>query len=386
MLLSFETLIFAPVKISQMKHFFTFLLAFCFLQTAFSQDNKTKLLIGTYTNTCKSDGIYIYDFNTETADFKLKSSSKSIVNPSFLALSSDKKTVYSVNENGDASAVSAFDYTSKTGSLKFKNALPSEGNDPCHIITDDKNVMIANYSGGNIAVFGKNPDGSLSKVKQTIKHYGNSSNQQRQEKPHVHQLHFSPDKKYVLATDLGTDFIHIYKYDQNRDDKPLELYKVKKVKVGSGPRHLTFSNDGRFVYLVQELTGLVSAFSYQDGELELLQETSLLEKKFVGETSAADIHISPDGIFLYATNRGTANTISCFKIKEDGTLKLVQTISTLGKGPRNFAIDPSGNFVLVAHQYSNEVVVFRRNKTKGTLTDTNQRIKVCSPVCLVFEN
>ena len=386
MLLSFETLIFAPVKISQMKHFFTFLLAFCLLQTAFSQDNKTKLLIGTYTNTCKSDGIYIYDFNTETADFKFKSSSKSIVNPSFLALSSDKKTVYSVNENGDASAVSAFDYTSKTGSLKFKNALPSEGNDPCHIITDDKNVMIANYSGGNIAVFGKNPDGSLSKVKQTIKHYGNSSNQQRQEKPHVHQLHFSPDKKYVLATDLGTDFIHIYKYDQNRDDKPLELYKVKKVKVGSGPRHLTFSSDGKFVYLVQELTGLVSAFSYQDGDLNLLQETSLLEKKFVGETSAADIHISPDGIFLYATNRGTANTISCFKIKEDGTLKLVQTISTLGKGPRNFAIDPSGNFVLVAHQYSNEVVVFRRNKTKGTLTDTNQRIKVCSPVCLVFEN
>ena len=386
MLLSFETLIFAPVKISQMKHFFTFLLAFCLLQTAFSQDNKTKLLIGTYTNTCKSDGIYIYDFNTETADFKLKSSSKSIVNPSFLALSSDKKTVYSVNENGDASSVSAFDYTSKTSSLKFKNALPSEGNDPCHIITDDKNVMIANYSGGNIAVFGKNPDGSLSKLKQTIKHYGNSSNQQRQEKPHVHQLYFSPDKKYVLATDLGTDFIHIYKYDQNRDDKPLELYKVKKVKVGSGPRHLTFSNDGRFVYLVQELTGLVSAFSYQDGDLNLLQETSLLEKKFVGETSAADIHISPDGIFLYATNRGTANTISCFKIKEDGTLKLVQTISTLGKGPRNFAIDPSGNFVLVAHQYSNEVVVFRRNKTKGTLTDTNQRIKVCSPVCLVFEN
>ena len=386
MLLSFETLIFAPVKISQMKHFFTFLLAFCLLQTAFSQDNKTKLLIGTYTNTCKSDGIYIYDFNTETADFKLKSSSKSIVNPSFLALSSDKKTVYSVNENGDASSVSAFDYTSKTSSLKFKNALPSEGNDPCHIITDDKNVMIANYSGGNIAVFGKNPDGSLSKVKQTIKHYGNSSNQQRQEKPHVHQLHFSPDNKYVLATDLGTDFIHIYKYDQNRDDKPLELYKVKKVKVGSGPRHLTFSNDGKFVYLVQELTGLVSAFSYQDGDLNLLQETSLLEKKFVGETSAADIHISPDGIFLYATNRGTANTISCFKIKEDGTLKLVQTISTLGKGPRNFAIDPSGNFVLVAHQYSNEVVVFRRNKTKGTLTDTNQRIKVCSPVCLVFEN
>ena len=386
MLLSFETLIFAPVKISQMKHFFTFLLAFCLLQTAFSQDNKTKLLIGTYTNTCKSDGIYIYDFNTETADFKLKSSSKSIVNPSFLALSSDKKTIYSVNENGDASTVSTFDYTSKTGSLKFKNAVPSEGNDPCHIITDDKNVMIANYSGGNIAVFGKNPDGSLSKVKQTIKHYGNSSNQQRQEKPHVHQLHFSPDKKYVLATDLGTDFIHIYKYDQNRDDKPLELYKVKKVKVGSGPRHLTFSNDGKFVYLVQELTGLVSAFSYQDGDLNLLQETSLLEKKFVGETSAADIHISPDGIFLYATNRGTANTISCFKIKEDGTLKLVQTISTLGKGPRNFAIDPSGNFVLVAHQYSNEVVVFRRNKTKGTLTDTNQRIKVCSPVCLVFEN
>ncbi|WP_133533671.1 lactonase family protein [Flavobacterium dankookense] len=369
-----------------MKHFFTFLLTFCLSQMAFSQDNKTKLLIGTYTNTCKSDGIYIYDFNTETADFKLKSSSKSIVNPSFLALSSDKKTVYSVNENGDASAVSAFDYTSKTSSLKFKNALPSEGNDPCHIITDDKNVMIANYSGGNIAVFGKNPDGSLSKVKQTIKHYGNSSNQQRQEKPHVHQLHFSPDKKYVLATDLGTDFIHIYKYDQNRDDKPLELYKVKKVKVGSGPRHLTFSNDGKFVYLVQELTGLVSAFSYQDGELNLLQETSLLEKKFVGETSAADIHISPDGIFLYATNRGTANTISCFKIKEDGTLKLVQTISTLGKGPRNFAIDPSGNFLLVAHQYSNEVVVFRRNKTKGTLTDTNQRIKVCSPVCLVFEN
>lgn len=353
-------------------------------QSINAQHESYNLIVGTYTNSCKSDGIYVYDFNSETAEFQLKSSTNAIINPSFLTISEDKKHIYCVNENGNESKITSFSFNSSTGNLQCLNTQSSNGNDPCHIVNDDKNVLVANYSGGSIAVFGKNEDGSLTESKQVIKHEGKSVNANRQEKSHIHQLQFSPDGKYIFATDLGADLIYIYRYYPNRDEEVLEPVQVTKVKSGSGPRHLKFSKNGKFVYLIQELDGTVTVFKNNKGILQVIQENTLISKDFKGEISAADIHFSPDEKFLYATNRGTANTISCFEITEKGMLKLVQTIKTEGKGPRNFAIDPSGKFLLVAHQYTNDIVIFKRDKISGKLTDTKKRIEVCSPVCLVF--
>jgi 6-phosphogluconolactonase len=355
------------------------------LQCVHAQQKNYNLIVGTYTNSCQSNGIYVYNFDTENAEFKLKSSTNAIINPSFLTISDDKKHVYCVNENGNESKVTSFDYNSDSGNLQFLNTESSHGNDPCFIINDEKNVLVANYSGGSIAVFGKNENGSLTESKQIIKHEGKSVNAERQEKSHIHQLQFSPDGKYVFATDLGADLIYVYRYFPNRDEEVLEPVQVKKVKSGSGPRHLTFSKDGKNAYLVQELDGSLTVFKHHKGILEVIQETTLISKCFKGEISAADIHFSPDEKFIYATNRGDANTISCFERNEKGILKLVQTIKTQGKGPRNFAIDPTGNYLLVAHQYTNDIVIFKRDKIKGKLTDTKKRIELCSPVCLVFE-
>ncbi|MGV3696702.1 lactonase family protein [Flavobacterium sp.] len=360
-----------------------FTVLFCL--NAFAQQSHHNLIIGTYTNSCASDGMYVYDFDTETGEAQLKASTKNIVNPSFLTFSTDKKFVYSVNENGNDSQVSAFRFYSDSGNLQFLNSKSSEGNDPCHITNDDTNVLVANYSGGNITVFGKNADGTIATYKQIMKHQAKRADDAKVEPSHMHMVQITSDRKHVVASDLGKDFLYVYKYNPNEKSNILELDQFLSFKKGMGPRHFTFSADGKTIYLLNELDGSLFVLSFVDGEFKVVQETTVVERKFRGKTSAADIHLSADGKFLYATNRGDANTISCFEVKPNGKLKLVQTVSTLGKGPRNFAIDPSGRFLLVAHQYSNEVVIFSIDSATGILTDSGKRIALCSPVCLVFE-
>jgi 6-phosphogluconolactonase len=367
-----------------MKNIYAILLSIFALSTIQAQENKFNLLIGTYTNSCDSKGIYDYEFNSNTGDFNLKNASEQIINPSYLTVSNDNKFVYSVNENGQKSTISAFGFNQKSGKLDFINAQDSKGADPCYIINDDKNVIVANYSGGNISVFGKNKDGSITEVKQVIQHSGKGINAQRQESPHVHMVYFSPDKKYVLANDLGTDEVSVYQYNPNGGNEILKLKSKVSVKPGGGPRHLTFSKDGKFVYVLQELDGALITFSYDKGMLKKVFETTIIAKDYKGEIRSADIHISQEGKFLYATNRGEVGEISTFKMLKNGELELVERINTLGKGPRNFAIDPTGNFLLVAHQFSNDIVIFKRDKNTGKLTDSRKKIELCSPVCLVF--
>ncbi|TDE06975.1 lactonase family protein [Flavobacterium sandaracinum] len=367
-----------------MKNPFAVVLLIFIFSSAQAQKNKFNLLIGTYTQSCDSKGIYVYDFDSNTGNFSFKSTTEKVINPSYLSVSKDNNFVYSVNEFGNESTVSAFSFNPSSGKLDFINKQSSKGADPCYIINDNKNVIVANYSGGNISVFSKNNDGSLGAAKQVIQHYGKGSNSQRQEGPHVHMVHFSPDKKFVLSNDLGNDKVYSYAYNPNDEQTVLELKDSVSVQSGSGPRHLTFSKDGKFVYLLQELDGALTVFSYSNGILTKIDETTILAKDFKGTFSSADIHISPDGKFLYASNRGEANSITIFKILKNGKLLLKGQTSTLGIGPRNFAIDPTGNFLLVAHQYTNDVVIFKRNKTTGALTDTGKKIALCSPVCLVF--
>ena len=367
-----------------MKKTVAILLSVFALTTLQAQKNKLNLIVGTYTKSCDSKGIYVYEFDSKTGDFSLKNNTTNIINPSYLTVSSDNKFVYSVSENDKKSSVSAFGFDSKSGKLDFMNYQNPNGLNPCYIINDEKNVITANYSSGNISVLGKKNDGSIGEVKQVVQHTGKSVNAKRQEAPHAHMVYFSPDKKYVLANDLGTDKVYLYHNNPNSATEVLTLKSTIDVKPGSGPRHLIFSKNGKYVYLLQEMDGTITSFSYADGILKKVSETTVVASDFKGDIGAADIHISPDGRFLYATNRGTANDISVFKILKNGKLEFEQRTSTLGKGPRNFNIDPTGNFLLVGHQYTNDIVIFKRDKKTGSLTDTGKKIELCSPVCLVF--
>jgi 6-phosphogluconolactonase len=197
-------------------------------------------------------------------------------------------------------------------------------------------------------------------------------------------VYFSPDKKFVFVNDLGADKLSVYNYNPAGGEKTLVFKESVALKAGSGPRHLAFSPSGIFVYVLGELDGSLTVFSYNNNKLEKVQETTVGSAIFGGKHGAADIHFSNDGKYLYTTNRGDANTISTFKVHANGMVNLVQQISTQGAAPRNFTIDPNDNFLLVANQNTNNIVIYKRDKATGFLTTTGKEIKLCQPVCLVF--
>jgi 6-phosphogluconolactonase len=352
--------------------------------SAQAQQNEERLIIGTYTAPGKSEGIYVYDFNTKTAALKQVSVEKNVINPSFLALTQDQKYIYAVNEDGDKSMVSAFGFDAATGKLNFLNRQDTDGADPCYLIADDTNVISANYTGGSITVFGREANGALTLAKQHIQHTGSSINKKRQATAHVHMVMFSPDKKYVVVNDLGEDKVYFYTYHQESKDSVLVLKSSIDVKPGSGPRHIVFSANGKFAYLIKEMTGEITVFSYHDGSLKNIQEATMVAKDFKGETGGSHIQLSADGKFLYASNRGTANTITTFAVGKDGKLTSKGNISSGGTGPRAFTIDPTGNWLLAGHQSSNDIVIFKRNKVTGMLTPTGKKIALGAPVWFVF--
>lgn len=349
-----------------------------------AQENQVRFLVGTYTNSCESEGIYVFDFDLKTGDASMYNHTENVVNPSYLSLSPDAKMVYSVNESGDKSTVSSFKYNKASGSLTLINQQKAGGNDPCHIINDIKNILVANYSGGSISVFKKSKSGSVNPVSQVISHSGSSRNPTRQTSPHVHQVQFSPDRKYVLATDLGTDKIYIYNYIPSSEKDILTIKDSLAIKRGGGPRHLTFSPNGKFAYLLQELDGGLMVYSYREGNLRKLEETQVVDDDFKGSIGAAAIHFSPDGNYLYATNRGSVNDITVFTVQKDGRLNYKASYPTEGVGPRDFAIDPTGNYLLIANEKSNTITVFKRDIISGKLSLLPKTIEICSPVNIVF--
>lgn len=344
------------------------------------------LLIGTYTND-KSEGLYVYNFNPLTG-VATKVSVINTDNPSFLVASPDEKYVYAVNENGNKNnpgSIAAFSFDKTKGTLSLLNVQPTIGDHPCYVSIhkSGKWVTAANYSGGSAVVFPVNPDGSLGQASDFVQHEGKGTDVKRQEKPHVHSTVFSPDNKQLLVQDLGTDKIVLYDFNDKTGKITPSSQPFAKVKDGAGPRHIAFHPNGRFVYLMEEMGGAVTVFSYNKGTLKALQNISSHPTDFTGTKGSADIHLSPDGRFLYASNRGQANSIAVFSIgQKTGMLRLAGIQSCLGKSPRNFSIDPTGKFLLVANQSSNDIVIFTRNKQTGLLTDTGERIQVDKPVCL----
>lgn len=346
---------------------------------------KFNLLVGTYTNSCASNGIYVFEFDAVSGNIKMINSTANVINPSYLSVSANNKYVYAINENGALSTLSAFEYNSKDCVLNFLNKEDTCGADPCHLIDDEHNVIVANYAGGSIAVFKKMLDYSISEVQQLIQHEGKGIDKERQEKSHVHMVSFSPDKKFVLVNDLGLDKVFIYNYFPQAIHQILTLKDTINLKPGSGPRHSVFSADGKFMFLIHELDGTLTTLSYnKNGSLNILNETNTTPENFNGKISAAALKISPDGNFLYLSNRGDLNSLSIYRIFKNGKLNFVERMSTGGKEPRDFAIDPLGNFLLVGHQETNNIIVFKRNKINGRLTNTGQTINICAPVNLVF--
>jgi 6-phosphogluconolactonase len=377
-----NTYYFSNITPFVMKQLLSIIFIFVLMTNVSSKNNQYQFLVGTYTSNTPSKGIYSLKLNKKTLSSDLKVVAE-VVDPSFLAISKNKKQVFSVSERGDKCSVNAFKFNSVTSSTTFINKV-SAGNDtgPCHIAATEKHVFIANYGGGSIFAYNIQDNNSLSEVVQQIQHTGMSVNPTRQTKPHVHQVVVSPDSKFLLVNDLGTDLLTVYSYDKNSLTQPLTAFDTLQLKKGSGPRHLTFDNTGNYIYLIQELDGTLSTIKYDFGRLTLVDTASVVIKKEI-QTGAADIHVSPDGMFVYATNRGTANDISCFQTSKSGRLKFVQQISVEGVGPRNFAITKDGKYVLVGNQRTNEIVIFSRNKKTGELTFTGNKVQVGAPVCIL---
>ena len=353
---------------------------------ASAQKNENYLLIGTYTGG-KSKGVYVYRFNSATGDFDSVSVGETS-NPSYLAISRDEKFVYAVNEGadkGNGGKVTAFGFNKTDGKLSFIDQQPSAGDDPCYISVDKTNkwIAVANYTSGTLSVLPINKNGSIDSATTAIQQTGYSVNTERQTSPHMHCAMFSKDNKYLFASDLGTDKVMVYSFDEKTGKLTEAAAPFVMTKAGSGPRHLTFHPNNKYAYLIEELTGTISAYSYKNGAFTLFQNASALPPDYMGSIGSADIHVSADGKFLYASNRGESNTIAIYKINQkDGSIALVGHQSTLGKTPRNFNFDPSGNFLLVANQESDDIVIFKVDKKTGLLSDSGKRINAGNPVCI----
>lgn len=341
------------------------------------------LVIGTYTNG-ESKGIYVYRFYVESGRLAYLNQIEDISNPSYLTASANNKFIYAVNENNPGGTVTAFKFDPNTGKLELINKQVTGGS-PAHVSIDkeQKNLFVSNYGSGSLVVVPINKDGSLSTPTQTIQNEGGSINKDRQASPHVHSAILSPDEKHLFVADLGTDKLNIYRYRASKlpaltPESPAFI----STKPGSGPRHMDFSADGKFLYVVQELSAAVTVYSVDGAKLTEIQTISMIDASY-DKVGAADIHISPNGKYLYASNRGSANEIILYSISPiDGKLTYIERMRTMGETPRNFIIDPTGKFLLIANQKSNTVNVLTIDQKTGRLFPTRNTIKIDAPVCL----
>lgn len=348
---------------------------------------------GTYTG-AKSKGIYASRFNTDTGKLSDPELAVETKSPNFLALDPTGKFLYAAGEMNDTpekrGAVSAFKRDTKTSKLTLLNQQLSGGNGPCHVSVDAtwKTLLVANYGSGSIASFPVKTDGSIGEAATTIQHNGSSADPKRQTLPHAHFIVPSPDNLFALTCDLGLDKVLIYPLAAASAKLAANNASFAAVAPGAGPRHLVFSPDGRFVYVINEMKLTVSVFTYnaKTAAMTEIQTLSTLpaERVATEKDSCAHIMVHPSGKFVYGSNRGH-DSIAVFRADTmTGKLALIQNESSQGKTPRHFAIDPSGRWLLAENQNSDSVVVFAINNTNGKLKPTGQTITVGSPVCAVF--
>jgi 6-phosphogluconolactonase len=366
---------------------------FCLLAIlpAFSQtpDQKFLVFVGTYTDKTDSKGIYAYEFDAATGKLAARGLAAETPNPSWVVIHPNGKWAYAANESGKQSSVTAFAINAKSSKLTQLNQLPAAGEDPCYLSFDKtgKYLFVANYTSGNVVVFPILPDGKLGEHTSVVHHAGAlGPNKERQEAPHAHWIEPSIDGRLVYAADLGLDELASYRFDPANGKLTPSDPPFTKLAPGAGPRHTTFSSNGKFLYVLTEINSTVTVLSCDSvkGSLHELQVVPMLPADYHGRNDAAEIALHPNGKWLFASNRGH-DSIAVFAVDPTaGTLRPAGDFSTGGKEPRHFAIDPTGRFLLAENQNSNSIVVFRINAETGALSQISVTEGVPSPVCLVF--
>ena len=354
------------------------------------RDGELSLYVGTYTSG-KSEGIYVYRMDQITGELKHAGSVKA-ENPSFVTVDPGQRFLYAVNEVNDfagkkTGAVSSFKIDPKTSQLTFLNQQPSEGADPCHLTLDQnrKHLLVANYTGGNVAVLPIQRDGSLSAAIDVEQHDGSGPREQ-QKGPHAHCIKLDRANRHAFAADLGSDKVFIYRFNSSTGKLEPAKQPSATLHPGAGPRHITFHPNGKYFYVINELDSSLTTFKYDAirGTLTAFETVSTLPRDFTGTSYCADVHVSRSGRFLYGSNRGHNSIVVFFIEPRTGRLNLVEHVSSEGKWPRNFTIDPAGRFLLVANQHTDNVVVFRIDRQTGRLTPSGQGAEIPIPVCLQF--
>ncbi|HEY0984904.1 lactonase family protein [Schlesneria sp.] len=337
----------------------------------------------------KEGGIQAYELDLQSGSLKATHRTGDISNPFFFAISRDGKFLYTIDAKtfgGEESEhVSAFALDGTTGRMKFLNRQSTRGTASCFVDVDatGKSVLVANYSTGNIASFPTQADGSLKEAATFIQHSGSSVDPVRQKGPYAHCLVVSPDNRFAFAADLGIDQVLGYQLDPATAKLVPNTPPFVKSPAGAGPRHLTFHPNGRYVYVINELNNSVTLFDYdtKTGTLKERQNISTLPSDFKGVTHCADLKITPDGRFLYGTNRGH-DSIAAYQLGADGEMTLIGIEPSLGKGPQNLLITPDGKLLLCANMPGNNVAVFKIDGQSGKLKSVGEPISQVSPACI----
>lgn len=334
--------------------------------------------------------IHAYRFDSEKGQLKLLHRTTDVENPFFIAVSPNRQFLYSIDAkqfgSKDNEFVAAYKINGRDGKLTRLNRQTSRGTASCFLDVDatGKSVVVANYSSGSVASLPVQANGSLGEAATFVQHVGSSVNPDRQKEPHAHCIVISPDNRFVLAADLGTDKILNYELKPETSEmKPNAAQPYAELPPGSGPRHLVFHTNGNRVYVINELKNTVTFFDYatQTGSLTQRQTISTVPENFAGISHTADLKITPDGRFLYGTNRGH-DSIAIFRIGDDGHLSLVRIEPSLGKGPQNLLITPDGRWLLCANMPGNNVAVFAIDASTGGLKSAGDPVTIPMPSCI----
>lgn len=345
-----------------------------------------KVLVGCYTTPESKQGLHLLDIDEENGGLTLIKSHV-VKNSSFAIFTAPNSIIYTVNENhSNSDSLTAVSFNKENSTFLTLSQVEINGSDPCYITVDSKqrHLFTANYSDGTLSCVSLKDDGSLGELVQVIKHEVDSMGKFHVNS-HMHAVVLSPCENFLLASNLGQDTLTVYNYQPN-ELKPLSETGIGyQFPVGTGPRHLIFDQNAKFIYVVGELDASLHVLAWDNGKLTLIQKLMLMPMDFEGKNSAADLHFGANGFYLYVSNRGEANQIISFAInKETGEATLLERVPSLGQGPRNFAIDPTGRLMLVAHQYTNDMRLFTIDPLNGKLYNTGQCLQLNSPVFICF--